>query len=134
MFTRCSAPSADWRSYERVVAALEGEHLGAGIEISATMNARLTGAISGVKRQIDLLIEARWDDHRIRRIIVDAKLDGRRLSVKDIEPFEGMMRDCRAEYGVLVCPNGWTLGAQRRARGLITPKLLTVEDVRERTS
>jgi hypothetical protein len=126
------APLPAWRVYERVVAAIESENLGAGITCSATMNARMLGAISGIERQIDLLVEARWEDDRTRRIIVDAKHYGRPLNVKDVEAFEGMMHDCRAEHGILVCPNGWSLGTARRAKELITLKLLTLEDALER--
>jgi hypothetical protein len=107
-------PLPDWRVYERVAAAIESENLDAGISFTVTMNARLVGAISGVERQIDLLIEARWDDDRTRRILVDAKHYGRPLNVKDVEAFEGMMRDCRTVHGILVCPNGWSPGAERR--------------------
>lgn len=123
----------NWRLYERMVPAIEAENLGAGIALSVKMNASLVGALSGVERQIDLLVEARWDDGRRRRMIIDAKNYSRPLNVKDIEAFKGMMRDCRAEPGILVSSNGWSVGAARRAQDLITLKLLSVEDARERT-
>lgn len=123
----------NWRVYERIVAALERENLGSGIAITSTPNARLIGAMRRVDRQVDLLVEARWDNYHIRRILVDAKHYGRPLDVKDIETFEGMMRDCRADHGILVCPNGWSHGAERRAQDLITLKLLTLDEASQRT-
>jgi hypothetical protein len=42
-------------------------------EFCVTPNALIRGAITGIKRQIDVLIEARHDTDNTRRIIVDAK-------------------------------------------------------------
>jgi hypothetical protein len=120
-----------WRLYERIVAALEAENV--GIEMSITPNAKIVGGISLQERQIDVLIDARWGDDISKRIIVDAKLYRTKLDIKDVESFEGMMKDCGAERGVLVCPNGWTEAAQRRARDAITVKLLALEEIEEST-
>ena len=86
----------NWRLYERLVAALEAEN--SGIELSVTPNARIKGCISHKSRQIDVLIDARWGDDLSRRIIVDAKFHGRKLDIKDVESFEGMMKDCEAAH------------------------------------
>jgi Restriction endonuclease len=119
-----------WRVYERVVAATEAE--GRGIDFSVTPNARLMGAISGVERQVDILIDLRWNDEEIAgRTIVDAKNYAVKIDVKDVESFEGMMKDCRAARGILVCPNGYTPAAARRAQDAITIKLLDATQVDE---
>jgi hypothetical protein len=123
---------ADWQIYERLVGAFYAEN--SGIEVSVTSNARLEGQISGIPRQIDVLIDARWGDNLSRRIIVDAKYRGRKLTVNDIERFEGMMKDCRAEHGILICPNGWSQGAKRRAQDAITIHLLSLAELEARTS
>ena len=118
-----------WRIYERIVAAAEVE---AGrIDLSVTPNARLVGQISGKRRQVDVLIDARWGDDLSDRIIVDAKLRSRPIDIKDVESLEGMMRDCRAHRGVIVCANGYTDGALKRAQEAITIKLLSVDEVDE---
>jgi hypothetical protein len=44
-----------------------------------------------------------------------------------------MMKDCGAERGILVCPNGWTSGAQKRAQDAITIKLISLEELQEQT-
>ena len=75
-----------WRVYERIVAAAEAE--AGGIEYSVTPNARITGEISGKRRQVDVLIDARWGDDLSGRIIVDAKLRSRRIDIRDIESLE----------------------------------------------
>jgi hypothetical protein len=62
-------------------------------------------------------------------MIVDAKYHRPKLDVKDVESFEGMMKDCRAQRGILVCPNGWSEAAKRRAQDAITITLLWPDDV-----
>lgn len=59
---------------------------------------------------------------------MDAKRYSRPLDVKDVEAFEGMMRDCRAEHGVLICANGWSKAAARRAGDRITLRCYSVDD------
>src|SRR3954468_22330294 len=96
----------DWRIYERFVAKLmadQAEH-----DMTVLPNVKLLGTISGVHRQIDVLIDSRHDHSDSRRIIVDAKRHKRPLDVKKVEEFEGMMRDVQAHHGILVCPNGYT--------------------------
>jgi hypothetical protein len=117
----------DWRLYERIVAAVEAQYL--GIEMSIIPNARIIGCLSGKKRQIDALLDARWGDDISRRIIVDAKRYKTKVDIKDVESLEGMMRDCGAKYGILICPKGCTEGARRRAQDAITIKILALDEV-----
>lgn len=121
----------NWRIYERLIAAFEAEN--SGLELSVTPNAQLIGRIRQTSRQIDVLVDARWDDDLARRVIIDAKLHKAKLDINNIESFEGMMKDCGAERGILVCPNGWTSGAQKRAQDAITIKLLSLEELQEQT-
>ena len=114
-----------WRVYERVAACFEMET--AGIDVTVIPNASLIGAISGIKRQIDILVDARWEEGLSRRIIYDAKLRKRKLNVTDIEAFEGLMRDVGAAKGVLVCASGWSPAAEARAEELIDIRLLSIE-------
>ncbi|BFL64906.1 restriction endonuclease [Roseomonas mucosa] len=118
-----------WRTYERIVAAVEAEHI--GIEISVTPNARIRGAISGYTRQIDVLLDLRWSDDVSARTIVDAKLRRRKVDIKEVETFIGMMADCRASRGILVCSSGHTAAALARAQEVVTIRLLAPDDVDE---
>jgi len=120
------ADAPDWRIYERVAASFEIE--AAGMDVSVTPNASLIGSISGVRRQIDILVDARWEEGLTRRVIYDAKRRRRKLDVKDVESFEGMMKDVRASRGVLICSSGWTEAAERRASQNIDIRLMTVEE------
>jgi hypothetical protein len=118
--------ATDWRIYERVAACFEID--AADMDVSVTPNASLVGTISGVKRQIDVLIDARWEDGVKRRIILDAKLRKRKVNVKDVESFEGMMRDVRASRGALVCANGYSKAALRRAEQSIDIRIIGTDE------
>lgn len=119
----------NWHVYERIVAAAEVES--GGISISITPNARLLGRLSGKWRQVDVLLDARWGDDLSRRTIVDAKLRNRPIDIKEVESFEGMMKDCSALRGIIVCNSGHTDGALKRAQEAITIKILDLEEVDE---
>jgi hypothetical protein len=113
--------------YERLVASLQSDK--ASDEITVVPNAHLLGAITGIERQVDVLIDARVDEDVSRRVIVDAKFRKRKIDVKDVEAFEGMMKDCRAQRGILVCANGFTEAALRRAQKAITISIVSAEEV-----
>jgi hypothetical protein len=119
----------EWRIYERVTACLEIET--ASMDCSITPNASLLGSISGTKRQIDILVDARWETGTERRIIFDAKRRKRKIDVKDVETFEGMMRDVNASRGVLVCTSGWTKAARTRADKNIDIRMITEDEAQE---
>ena len=101
------------------------------MDASVTPNASLMGSISGVKRQIDILVDARWDAGTERRIIFDAKLRSRKIDVKDVESFEGLMRDVRATRGVLVCSKGHSAAALKRAEQNIDIRILDADEALE---
>jgi len=109
--------STSWEVYERMIARLMANQLSTGLCV--TPNARIQGRISGRKRQIDVLIDSRHDTDNSRRIIVDAKQKKRKVDVKDVEAFRGMMEDVGATHGYLVCPAGHTKAAERRAQSAV---------------
>lgn len=119
----------DWKSYERIVAGIEAENW--GLAFSVTPNASVKGSLSNAWRQIDVLIDARWGDDLSGRIIVDAKRRQRKIDVTHVEAFEGMMRDCLARRGIIICPNGYTAAALQRAQEAITIKLLSLAEAEE---
>lgn len=118
---------SNWRLYERFVAKLMAEE--AASDMTVIPNATLLGRLSGVQRQIDVLIESRHQHDASRRVIVDAKRHKRPIDVKQVEEFEGMMRDVAADHGILVCPNGHTPAALRRAQDAISIRLVSLSDL-----
>lgn len=115
---------AHWQIYERIVAAIEADK--ALLDVSVTRNVKLMGRYSNTLRQIDVLLDARWDESHVRRIIVDAKRRNRPLNVKEVEAFLGMVDDCGADYGILYSPKGYSEAAQNRAREKL--QLITLDD------
>jgi hypothetical protein len=96
--------SPDWEVYERLVAYLLAKQL--STDLCVTPNARIRGHISGRSRQIDVLVDARHDTDNSRRLIVDAKKRVRKIDVKDVEAFRGLMEDVGATHGYIVSPLG----------------------------
>ena len=116
-----------WKLYERLTAFIASQGVDAGLRVHP--NVTLRGHISGIERQIDVLIECRISDYQSKRIIVDAKLHRRPLNIQDVEKFEGMIKDVRADRGILVCPNGFSEVAKRRAQRGISIKLLKPDEL-----
>lgn len=115
-----------WRAYERLVALLSQ----AECDDSVTLipNARITGFISNRKRQIDILIDYRFNTDLTRRIIIDAKDKKRPIDIKEVEAFEGLMKDVHATSGYLVSSSGHTKAALRRAQQHIGIRLISSKD------
>ncbi|MFY3854340.1 restriction endonuclease [Achromobacter xylosoxidans] len=115
----------EWKNYERLVAKLVAQQL--STDYCVTPNARISGALSGLNRQIDVLIDMRHDTDNSRRIIIDAKARSRRIDVTHVEAFRGLMEDVGATHGYLVCPHGHTAAAQRRAQDTVSIRLLPLD-------
>lgn len=117
-----------WKVYERIVALLSTEKYD---EPSFTIipNTRITGLISNRKRQIDVLIDYRFEHDLRRRMIIDAKERKRPIDIKDVESFEGMMKDVGAQRGILICTNGYTKAAKSRAQKHIGIEILPEEEI-----
>ncbi len=113
--------------YERFVAKLMIDE--ADSKFTVHPNAKLKGGISKRSRQIDVLIETQCNDSTTRRTIVDAKKSNRPITVKKVEEFEGMMRDVGAHHGIIVCPNGYSKSALRRAQDAITIRLVGLDEL-----
>lgn len=123
-----SQSKPDWRLYERFVAGLISDE-NASDDLTVIPKAKLTGCISGIKREVDVLIDARLAADVTRRVIVDAKYRKRKVDIKVVEEFEGMMRDCRADRGIIVCSSGFSEAALRRAQESIAIRLIPLEEL-----
>ena len=114
---------SDWKEYERQVAAFITDSFSSD-EMTVCVNASIKGMLSDLYRQVDVLIDVRFSPDVSRRIIVDAKKHSRKVTIGDVEKFEGMMADCSAGHGFLVCPSGFTEGAYRRAQDNMSLSLM----------
>ena len=101
----------NWQEYEdEVLDGLKEMYPGAKI----ARDVKIKGRYSGVKRQIDILIEAEVAGFRTR-IVVDAKYMSRRIDVKGVECFISKVDDVGATHGLLVTKTGYSKGAIERA-------------------
>jgi len=77
-------------------------------------NVTVPGRYSKVERQIDILIEDYVAGNRMR-IVVDGKYFSKKIDVKDVEMFIGMLNDCEANKGLLITQEGFSKAAINRA-------------------
>lgn len=117
-----------WKVYERIV-ALQATDKYDNPTLTVVPNAKITGLISGRKRQIDILIDYRFEHDLSRRMIIDAKERKRPIDIKEVESFEGLMKDVGAQKGVLVCSNGYTKAAKNRAQKHIGIEIIPANDI-----
>jgi hypothetical protein len=118
-----------WRAYERLIAKLTADEYDDSYTVIP--NAKIKGYISRRKRQIDVLIDYRYNTDISRRIVIDAKNRSRPIDIKDVESFEGLMCDVRAQRGFIVCANGYTKAALKRAQDHIGIRLIPAEGVED---
>ena len=88
---------------------------------------KVHGRHSLVQRQVDVAVYRR---EKLRPILMaDAKRYGRRIDVKDVECFIGMVDDVGADIGLLVAPKGFTAGAEQRARAAsMELKIMSIDE------
>lgn len=119
----------DWKGYERLVTVLcldEHDH-----SRTVIPNARITGFISKRKRQIDVLVDYRFETQLNTRIIFDAKNRKRPIDIKEVEAFEGLMKDVNAKRGFIICTNGYTKAALKRAQKNIGIRIVPASEMDE---
>jgi hypothetical protein len=114
----------DWEIYERMIARLIADQ--ASTHLCVTPNAFVTGKITGIRRQIDVLIDTRHDTDNTRRIAVDAKKRSRKIDVTDVEAFLGLMQDVSATHSYLVTSAGYTETAEKRAQQSVSMRIVPV--------
>jgi len=101
----------NWQEYEKEVAS---EFSARYPNSKVTWNVKLPGCLSGVDRQIDILVESSLAGVPFRTAI-DAKMYSRAVDVKDVEEFLGMMVDVGVERGFMVTTQGYSSAALERA-------------------
>ena len=102
---------SDWRQFER---AVHSELTYKFPTSTIRHDVRLAGTLSGTSRQIDVLVEEQLPSGQVRTAI-DAKQRARRIDVKEIESFIGLLRDIGVARGIVVSASGYTEAALARA-------------------
>jgi hypothetical protein len=101
----------EWRNYEREVHA---ELVATYPESAVLHDGKLPGSLSGTERQVDVLVEEKLAGGCVVTA-VDAKHHARRIDVKEVESFLGLLRDIRVDRGIMISANGYTAAAMTRA-------------------
>lgn len=100
-----------WLKYEKVLLDyLQTEHSEAEVE----HNVNLPGTLSGVDRQIDVLVRERLPGDTVTTAF-EAKCYKRRVNVKNVEEAIGLFRDVSVDRGVVVTTVGYSDAALQRA-------------------
>ncbi|GAA5081904.1 restriction endonuclease [Streptomyces similanensis] len=112
-----------WREYEQEVATLV-DSLDAGTAVQH--NRYAVGRISGVRRQLDAVVEGHLAGQHVC-IVIEAKLYKRSVSIGTIDEFIGKMLDVGCDRGVLYAAGGFTDGRShaRATLGTLRCVLLT---------
>lgn len=106
-----SVDTPPWQEYEREI----HEEVSFKYPDSEVLhNQQLPGALSGTQRQIDLLVTEILHGREIRTAI-EAKYYSRKIDVKGVEAFIGMLRDVGVDRDVMISLQGYTKAAYERA-------------------
>jgi hypothetical protein len=101
----------DWQSYVAEVHQVISTKLP---RARVRKDVRLPGRLSGTPRQIDVLAEIDSESGPLR-IAIEAKHHARRIDVKHVEGFIGLLRDVGIERGMMLSVSGYTQAAYQRA-------------------
>lgn len=99
----------DWKQYEAYAKGALRRRFPTAL---VRANVYLPGKLSGVRRQIDLLVDS------TPAIAVDCKCYKRKVDVKHVEAFLGMLQDIDFRCGIMVTTQGYTKAALKRAEGV----------------
>ncbi len=106
-----SIEDTTWRKYERQI---HKELASIFTECDFEFDDRIFGKHSKIDRQIDISIRGKIGGNKILGII-DCKYFSTKLDVKIVESFLGMIEDTKANFGLLITNNGYSLAAKNRA-------------------
>ena len=105
------ANDPDWRKLELLVASIQ-KKLAPNARVEH--NVKLEGRITGVNRQIDVLLRDKIGQYEMM-FVIDTKDYKVKVDTKGVEEFYGLINDVGAHKGVLVSPSGFTPAAHKTA-------------------
>lgn len=115
MGSTAGAVVGDWRDYEEYI--VEKLEEWGGDEAEVLFDQELPGTISGVKRQVDALVTGAFAGGVEKGLTaaVDCKCYSRKVDIKAVEAFLGLVEDVQTDLGLLVTNVGYSEAAIRRA-------------------
>ena len=115
----------NWQEYQEIVGQLYEQAEGIGV---VHRNIYRPDKITGQARQIDAWLEVETKGVKLG-VLIDAKYHQGKIDVKDVEEVLALAEAVGAVSSILVCSNGWSGPAEKRAifSGMLL-RLLTLED------
>jgi hypothetical protein len=118
---------ATWKKYERQITEFVERKAKGPVRI--TPDVKLDGRMSGVKRQVDILVEGSIFGFAPGKMAIDCKCLKEKVDVKDVEAFLGMLEDLGVTAGMLATTVGFTDAAKRRAANVVQEVIPLVDMV-----
>ena len=118
----------NWQEYQQIVAQLYEQAEGIG-----TVYENITRAdkITGQSRQIDAWLEIETKGVNLG-VLIDAKYHKQKVDIKTVEEVLALADSVGAASSIIVCSNGWTKPAQKRAKfSGMSLRLLSFEEAIE---
>lgn len=108
---------AAWKRYEKQITDRVRQRATGPVTI--TPDTTLPGRLSGIDRQIDILVKGSFASLTDAIMIVDCKCFSENVDVKDVEAFLGMLEDVDVQLGMLVTTKGYSQAAERRTHRVL---------------
>jgi hypothetical protein len=110
------AEEPDWRRYEKQIYERLVKSAGGKDTVEVTFDKRMPGRLSGTTRQVDVYVEGEFANQiGHATMAVDCKCFDRKVDVKAVEAFIGLVNDVGTDLGLLVTTEGFTVAAKKRA-------------------
>ena len=122
---------AEFRDYENGVADVLSFIFGPSASVER--NVHLPGRLSGVSRQIDILVHGPLGDTPDATIVVECKRGSNAVDGGDLDKFVGTLEDVGADLGFYMTSTGASAGARTRAsnaRTGIRLEIITIDELR----
>jgi hypothetical protein len=115
-----------WKRFEKLIQQIHTEF---GKD-TVTLDDRVMGSLSKTERQLDITIRAFVNQYRIF-VVIECKDEARPVDVAAIGEFAGLLRDVKANKGVMISTSGYTTAAVEMARalGIDTRTYLDTENI-----
>jgi hypothetical protein len=115
-----------WKRFEKLIHQI---HTQFGKE-TVTLDDRVIGCESKVERQLDITIRATVNQYKVF-VVIECKDEARPVDVGTMGEFASLLRDVKANKGVMISTSGYTPAAiqMARAQGIDTRTYLDTENV-----
>jgi len=117
-----------WKRFEKLIHQIHTQLAPQGAVV--TLDDKIIGCESNVERQLDVTIRVSVAQYKIL-IVVECKDEGRPIDVGTMGEFASLLRDVKANKGVMISSSGYTPAAvdMARAQGIDARTYLDTESV-----